>query len=249
MTFAQSNEDDHFAVYLVPRALNSDAGKINLEKLRPSKSSLFDVSDILYYRAATHEFQLDFPAAERLRKSHKELRGKPFAVFLGRRAVYVGAFWTSLWSQSFDGIVLDLDSTKPDYPVLQFRDGYPDKTYFKGPDLRAGREIFESLEKSGKLYDELQFVVKCRNIVATGKRRASFVFTFDVVEVSKGRSDETQLELEIYDGKLLPELSANFSTSTGKELSFDREQLIVLNYMVQRGAAKPDRLFVDFAKK
>lgn len=78
-------------------------------------------------------------------------------------------------------------------PFLTLELGHPSAENFKGTDLRTDSRIFKALQESGKLYKEVELVVTCNNIVGTGKRRPSFVFTLSVVSVSKGEFAEKKI--------------------------------------------------------
>lgn len=250
MTIGQTRNEQRLAVHLVPRVKSAEISKLDLSTLKPAGRRVFDQDEIIYYRAKTHEFRLEFTAAERLRREHSTLRGKTFAVFAGNRAIYAGAFWSSTLSQSFDGVYVDLFETKEDYPLLTIRTGYPDGSYFTGTDRRGDPRLLGSLEKAGKLYDDVEFTVKCRDIKPTGKRRASFVMTFDVVGSSMSDAKDKILELELYfDQKEMRQIRTDLALTADKPIGFNRDKELVLTYLSQRGEARPDRIFIGVRKK
>ena len=258
MVSAQKNFVKGFALYLLPARINTNQLKtIDLKKLKPVGKPVITESDIRYYQKDNHQFRIDYPAADRIKKINNQGGTKSFAVFVDGEAVYTGAFWKSILSQSFDGIIIDTYKSvgdppyysNTDYPVLTLESGYPSAEYFKGADLRSDPRIFKALETAGKLYDEVELVVKCRKIRSSGKRRASSYFTFEVLAATKGEFKEKIIELELFDGKLLPELDAEMGWSAGGNVDFNPSIEIVLTISQQVGRDKPDWFLREYRKK
>jgi hypothetical protein len=258
MVLAQNNSPKGFAIYLLPDDIKpNQLAKLDLKKLKPTGKPFIDETELWFYQKETHEFRIDYIAADRLKKLNDRGVPKTFAVFVGDEAIFAGAFWKSILSQSFDGIVIDTFKSvgKPpyysntDFPVLTFETGYPSARFFKGPDLRADPRIFKALEAAGKLYDELEMVVKCKQIVASGKRRPSSIFTFDIISVTRGEFADKEIIIELFDGDLLPELDAKLSWSAGQSLKFNPNTEIILEFSKQVGKARPDRFLREFRKK
>lgn len=257
MVLAQNNSPKGFNIYLLPKITSSQLSEIKLKNLQPKGTPFIAEKEILYYQKETHEFQIDYLAAERL----KNLRNKgcchSFSVFIGNEAIYVGSFWNSNQSQSFDGVIINTYKsvgnppyyTNTDFPILTLELAFPSAEYFKQSDLRSDSRIFNALKTAGLLYNELELTVKCKKIAATGKRRVSAIFTFEVVAVNKGEFDKKEITLEIFDGKLLPELDAELKFGVGENTKFNENQEIILNYSKQVGRTEPKLLFKSFRKK
>lgn len=257
MAFAQNNSPK-FAIYLLPDNFQtSQLSKFDLKKLKPKGAPIIAQDEIRFYQKETHEFGIDYTAAQRLKKLQSRGCCKPFAVFVGDQAIYAGAFWKSTSSQSFDGIVIDTLKafgnppyySNTNFPVLTLELGYPSPQFFEGADLRADSRIFTALQEAEKLYEKLELVVKCKKIVATGKRRASAVFTFEIVEITRGEFDEKALTLELYDGKMLPELDARMDLAAGGNIEFNPDREIILRLSKQVGKPKPGWFLKGYEKK
>ena len=109
-------------------------------------------------------------------------------------------------------------------------------TYFSSWIIR----YIKALENAGKLYDELELVVKCKKIVGTRKRRLSHIFTFEVVKETKGKFNKKEIELELNDYQLLTELEYNEGIYAGQKVNFNQNQEIILKISQQVGQEKPD---------
>jgi len=256
--FGQNNSQKGFAIYLLPENIKSNQLKnLDLEKLKPIGKPFIAESDIRYYQKDNHRFRIDYLAADRLKKINDGGTGRTFAVFVNGEAIYAGAFWKSIRSQSFDGIIIDTFKAvgKPpyysntDFPELALETGYPSAEFFKGTDWRADSRILKALEEAGKLYDEVELVVKCKKITASGKRRPSSHFTFEVVAVTKGEFTDKEIKFELYDGDLLPELDAKLGWGAGENVDFNANQEIILKISKQVGRDKPDWFIREYRKK
>ena len=255
---AQTDSTKGFAIYLLPANVKSNQlNNLNLKKLKPFGQPVITESDIRYYQKDNHEFGVDNLAAARIKKINSRGGTKPFVVFAGHEAVYVGAFWKSILSSTFDGIVIDTYKAvggEPygwwtDFPILFLELGYPSPNYFKGTDSRSDERVLKALESAGKLYDLAELVVKCKKIKPTRKRRLSHIFTFDVIGVAKGEFKEKEIEFELSDYKLLPELEYNEGIYAGKAVNFNSDQELVLTISRQVGKEKPDYFLRAYRKK
>lgn len=259
MVSAQNNSPKGFAIYALPANFKSNQlSKLDLKKLKPTGMSLIvSENEIIYYQKETHEFKIDYIASDRIKKIHRRGGTQPFAVFVGNEAIYVGSFWKSILSSTFEGVIIDTYKTvgnppyysNSDYPILTLELGYPSDEYFKGADLRADSRIFKALEEAGKLYEDLELVVTCRNIYGTGKRRASYVFTLPIVSVTKGEFDEKEIKIELFDGKMLAEFDAETNVRIGKFTDFNQKQEVILKLSKQVGKEKPDWFLREYKKK
>ena len=259
MVFAQNSAKKEFAIYLLPENIQTYQHSLNFDfkNLKPTGKPFISQNEIIYYQKETHKFKVDFYASKRLKQINNRDGTKPFAVFVGNEAIYVGAIRKNNLSQSFDGIVIDTFKavgnppyySNSDYPILTLELGHPSAENFKDTDLRADSRIFKALEESGKLYEEVELVVICNNIVGTGKRRPSFVFTLPVVNVTKGEFVEKKITIELFDGKLLAEFDAESRMFIGENTNFNKKQEVILKISKQVGKEKPDWFLIEYKKK
>jgi hypothetical protein len=115
---------------------------------------IISIADIIVYKKDTHEIELVPASYERLKQSiiADAIGGPLFAVCLDKKPIYVGAFWASISSQSFDGVVIrDIWYKSKDCNIIKLSLGYPNEGFFKGEDPRPNSAIFHFLEKAGKL--------------------------------------------------------------------------------------------------
>ena len=258
MVFGQKTSPKGFAIYLLPQSVKTNRLKaIDLKKLKPTGTPVITESDIRYYQKESHEFRVDNLAANRIKKINDQGGTRAFAVFVGDQAIYTGAFWKSILSQSFDGILINTFKAvgnrpynwQSEYPILTLETGYPSPSYFKGEDFRSDARIFKALEEAGKLYEEAELIVKCKKIRSSMKRRTSHIFTFDVVSVTKGEFSKKEFEIELLDYELLPELEYNKGIYAGKVVNFNQNQEIILEISKQVGKEKPIWFLREYRKK
>src|SRR5215204_1016367 len=258
MIFGQQISQIGFAVYMLPVDIKSNQLKnLDLKNLKPTGKPLIAESDIWFYQKETHEFRINYMAADRLKKINNRGDTHPFAVFVGDEAIYVGAFWKSILSQSFDGIIIDTYKSvgKPpyysntDFPVLTLELGYPSAEYFKGADLRADSRIFKSLEAAGKLYEDVELIAKCKKITDSGTRRPGSNFIFEAISITKGEFKDKEISFFLFDGKLLPELDAKLGWGAGENVKFNPNTEIILKISKQAGRDKPDWFLREYRKK
>lgn len=196
---AQDNKG--FALYLLPSNFKAkDLSKLNIKQIKPHGKPFITADDMYWYLKDTHVVVLDYQTGLRLKKLNVPASGRPFVVFSGDEPVYTGAFWNSLSSISFKGVVINVSDLKGDFPDVKLDLGYPplatnDISFDPRPDSR----IFKALEKRGVLREEVWMYAKCRQIAATGKRRQSYLFTFDVSSVVKSTYTGREVVFEIFD--------------------------------------------------
>lgn len=263
MTSAQNQKPKGLNFYLLPGVNTDQLSGLDLKKLKPQGAPLIAESEILSYQRDNHEFQIDYRASKRIRKINDLGGTKAFGVFVGDDAIYVGAFWKSILSSSFDGVIIDTSKavgTQPyysssDYPFLTLETGYPSANFFRGADPRSDKRIFEALEKAGLLYEFHEVAAKCRKIVGTGKRHMSWVFTFDLDTTSGGvfpeKTDSFELFADFGGSKMISLLKGGDELRTGDdpEGAFDRSKEILIKYSVQVGKNPPRIMVRDFWAK
>jgi hypothetical protein len=142
-----------FAIYL--SADDTPPAKLAiLSHVEIAATPILSRDDIVSYSRETHEIEVTRVAYLRVRELEVPLTGRSFAVCVDRHPVYVGAFMTSLWSGTFDGVVILqwlTVETSLDHHVLRLELGYPTPEWFSGQDPRADPSILEALERAEKL--------------------------------------------------------------------------------------------------
>ena len=141
-----------FAIYLpaaeitAQRMLNAD-----LDDLELQEAPVLTSDDIISYDGETHEMALTPLAAERIGALDVPTSGRPFVVCVDGQPIYSGAFWVSLSSLSYPGVVIDTLPAQMERPI-RIQLGYPESLgLFAGPDPRSHPKIIESLIEAGKL--------------------------------------------------------------------------------------------------
>ncbi len=139
--------EDTVSVYLIRGGVARDeVVKDNLSDLELEKEPLFSSSDIVSFSTRTSGMELTPSACAKV----KAIRwGTPFVVSVGSCRVYSGAFWSSISSVSYDGVVI-LQSPQADNCVFTLELGYPSVKYYSGADKQLDRRIVRSLEAAGK---------------------------------------------------------------------------------------------------
>jgi hypothetical protein len=147
-----SGQNEGMAFYLtrddVPPAQMSDLSQVQL-----ADQPLIAMPDIVYYNLQTHALKLTAGAYERLVQLQVPVSGKSFVVCLDHAAVYWGAFWTPISSQSFDGITIWKPFVPRESHIVFLEMGYPSEAFYQGQDPRNNPEILKALEKSNQLVD------------------------------------------------------------------------------------------------
>ncbi len=109
-----------FALYLLRDSTVSGAAaaRVPLDDLRLQAAPLLTIDDVVAYDWDAHILALTEPAANRL-PQRVETHGTPFVIVVAEQRIYLGAFWTSMSSQSFDHPVIDIDR-RHDGPSIPF---------------------------------------------------------------------------------------------------------------------------------
>jgi hypothetical protein len=238
-----------FALYLLrePADLKQKYHALDISKLkRPAGEPLISAKDVAHYQKDRHEIGIYYTAGLRLKTKVVDLRGKPFAIFIGDEPIYAGAFWPSNLSQSYDGVIIDPFDFQGDFPILKLRFGYPNEKFTTMPDPRADARVFKAFEDAGMLHQELFIRGKCKSMRDTMKRRASIVYTFSVDAVIKGNYKYPEITFETWadgeDGKLMDALDAK-GTAYGQNWSFDKNKQVLLKFEQRTDLTKQPRWF------
>jgi hypothetical protein len=139
-----------FAIYLTRDDVPPDKMEM-LSHVDIADQPIISIKDIITYNAQTHEIILTEEAFERISRLEVPVRGKSFLVYVNKSPIYWGAFWTSLSSVSFDGIIICQPLGPQELKVITLELGFPSSSFYNGEDLRNNLTILQSLEKSGKL--------------------------------------------------------------------------------------------------
>lgn len=235
MTFAQDKKE--FNLYLLPSNIKSEQiSELDLKKIKTFGKPFLTTEDIWTYLKDTHEIIINYKAAVRLKNLVVPEKGRPFIVFVGNEPIYVGAFWKGFNSTTFKGVAVDVSNLQGDFPKITLELDYPplapkNISFDPRPDSR----IFEVLQKAGILYEQVWMWGICKKIRASGKRRQSFYFTFDISSVVKSNYDKSEIEFELYDTqgfRLIEAIKAEPKSKSYVEnnWSFDSEKEILLKF-------------------
>jgi hypothetical protein len=248
-TILGQQKPKEFSLYLLTEttAQNQKHRAPDISKMKkPAGAPLIAAADIDHYQKDRHEMGIYYTAALKLNKMALNLRGKPFAIFVGDEPVYAGAFWSLNSSQSYDGVYIDISDFKGDFPILKLRFGYPTGKFTTGPDPRADARIFKAFEDAGMLHQELFVRGKCLAVRDTMKRRAGIIYTFAVEAVIKGNYNEPEITFETWadgeDGKLMDALNAK-GIAYGQNWAFDKNKEVLLKFEQRTDLTKQPRWF------
>lgn len=140
-----------FAIYLLEQPLTAaQADAQGLQNVTLQRQPLVGSTDLLSYTQATHAMILTEAAKERIRQLKVPVSGLPFVVCVGAERIYAGAFWTSISSLSYDGVIINVLPWEAPEP-LKIELGYPGQGFFARKDPRADARILEALRAAGKL--------------------------------------------------------------------------------------------------
>ncbi|HRH42901.1 MAG TPA: hypothetical protein PKY82_14830 [Pyrinomonadaceae bacterium] len=235
MTFAQDKKE--FKLFLLPSKIKSEQlSNLDLKKIKPFGDPFLTSGDIWTYLKDTHEIIINFTAAERLKKLSVTENGRPFVVFVGNEPIYVGAFWKGFTSTTFRGVAVDVSNLQGDFPKIILELDYPPLAPKNiAFDPRPDPRIFEVFQKAGILYEQVWMWGKCKKIRASGKRRQSFYFTFDISSVVKSNFERTEIEFELADTEGFRLIDAIRAEPKSKsyvetEWNFDSEKEILLKF-------------------
>jgi hypothetical protein len=119
--------------------------------LEPADKPIIGLNDIVTYHKDTHEIELTAEAYRRVMELQVPVSGKAFVACLDRRPVYWGAFWTPISSVAFNGVTIMKPLLGQNQSTIQISPGYPSEQFFQAPDPRNNQDIFDALQKAGKL--------------------------------------------------------------------------------------------------
>jgi hypothetical protein len=138
-----------FAIYLPQHDISArKLSSIDLDALPLQQEPILSQDDIVTYMPDTYQILLTPKAAERINGLEVPVGGRAFVVCVGRDRIYGGAFWTPISSYSFEGIVIMVPVGEDD--LIQFSQGYPAPSHFRGEDPRPDPRILHALQAAGK---------------------------------------------------------------------------------------------------
>jgi len=150
----KTTKKDNFAIYLIAQDIPAtELSQIDIGQLVLETESVLSSDDIVSYDKTSHDIELTQAAFSRIQQIFPlpvKVDGIPFVVCVGKERIYTGAFWTSLSSISYDGVVI-MQSFDSDKTIIQIALGYPAPDAFTGNDPRADPRIMKTLEQDGKL--------------------------------------------------------------------------------------------------
>jgi hypothetical protein len=139
-----------FSIYLLKNDI--PASQItSLSSLEPADKPIIGINDIVTYHKDTHEIELTAEAFRRIAELPVPVSGKAFVACLDRRPVYSGAFWTPISSIAFNGVAIMKPMSGQNQTAIRISPGYPTEQFFHVPDPRNNEDIFNALQKAGKL--------------------------------------------------------------------------------------------------
>lgn len=150
----QSAHNDDFGIYLLTQDIPAaELSKMDINELSLEGEPLISSDDIISYHKTDHIIELTPSAYSRVQKVFPmpvRVDGIPFVVCVGEERIYTGAFWTTVSSLSYEGVVImhpwDANGT-----TIQIALGYPGPDFFKGDDPRSDPLIIKVLERDKKL--------------------------------------------------------------------------------------------------
>jgi len=143
-----------FAIYLTKEDI-PPAQMPALSHVDIAEQPIIAMNDIITYNAQTHELKLTTSAYGDISQLDVPVRGKSFVVYVDRKPVYWGAFWTPISSISFDGVTIWKPYSSQGPAVITLELGYPSSSFYGGDDPRNSPAILKSLEQAGKLINKL----------------------------------------------------------------------------------------------
>lgn len=139
------NPTEGFAIYLPAQKITAnDILKTPLDSIELENKPILSLDDIVAYSLDTHTIALTQAGYEKIKQLEVPTSGIPFVVCVDRQPIYVGAFWASYSSQSFNGVVIDTLLVERDHSI-RIQLGYPESPkLFVGQDRRADPRILQS---------------------------------------------------------------------------------------------------------
>lgn len=262
MAVGQTDSDDGFAIYLLPKKdkTNSwgDSNTYFLDEIKLTGKPFIHQKDISYYNKDSRQLftyvsdrELITPNYELVVEGKKfsiSNEGRPFVVAVGKVPIYTGAFWLNISNQGFSGITIIPTGVQNNTLIWQINFGYPIEKFFRRDEFRQAvndSRILKALEKSGKLYEDLEIIAKCKDFKPSMKRRPGFYITLEVDSVTKGTYSEKEIHMELWDGPDVFGQVVKYENYKVKKI--DTEKLFKVKFEKQVANAKPILLLREAA--
>ena len=136
------------ASYLLLSFLKPSDGGFSVYLLGSDELVISDL-DIISYNKTSHEMKLTEAGVSRIEGLQVPLNGAGFAIRVEGEEIYRGAFWSPVSSLPYHGVVIE---TVVNDNTVKIEAGYP-SSHFQGEDPRNNPEIFDYLNRVGKLTD------------------------------------------------------------------------------------------------
>lgn len=216
MAVGQTDSEDGFAIYLLPKKdkANSwgDSNTYSLDEIKLTGKPFINQNDIDYYNKDTRQLftfvydreliTMNYELVAEGKKFSISGEGRPFVAAVGKVPIYSGAFWLNISKQGFSGITIIPTGVQDRKLIWQINYGYPREKFFRRDEFRNAvndSRILKTLEKRGKLYEDLEIIAKCSEVKPSMKRRPSFYITLEVISVTKGSFAEKEIKMELWD--------------------------------------------------
>lgn len=126
--------------------------KFSIYLERRNESIIVD-DDILWYNSSDYSIRLADSGIEKIKILRIGVYGEPFMVKVGKTEIFRGAFWTSISSVGYKGIVIIVSLPVEEHNIIKFELRYPPEinignTYI---DYRNDSRITIHFQKIGKL--------------------------------------------------------------------------------------------------
>lgn len=148
----QASNRHGFAIYLLSTNIPAtELSHFDINRLALETNPVISNEEIVSYEISTHTMELTQAGFTRIQQGFPiPMNGLPFVVCVGDDRIYTGAFWASISSISYDGVVIMQSYDSKDTSIqITFR--YPGPEFFRGYDPRADSRILKALEEGNKI--------------------------------------------------------------------------------------------------
>jgi len=134
--------------YLLLSFLRPSEGGFGIYLLESGELVISEM-EIISYNKTSHEIKLTEAGVAKIEGLQVPLNGTGFVVKVEGEEIYRGAFWSPVSSIPYQGVVIE---TVVNDNTVKIEAGYP-SSHFQGEDPRNNSEIFDYLNRVGKLTD------------------------------------------------------------------------------------------------
>jgi hypothetical protein len=122
--------------------------KVSLDTVKIDERPFIRSENIISYSDTNHSLLLTKEAYERFKRIHT---GEVFAACVNTKVIYVGMTWSGILSATCPGVAMLIDDRNFKANTVSLWAGYPNESYFDGPDPRSKPVIVEALRAEHKL--------------------------------------------------------------------------------------------------